>query len=160
MAFSTKELIDIAVGIEDSGYYFYTKCREKFDDKVLKELFYFLAEEEMRHKEFFEKLDPALLNEKGIYTTEYFQYLTAIGDEKVFKDKNNIDSVIKNINSPLDAIKIALTAEKDSILFYDELKELYKNEQNTFTILNKIINEERRHVIMLLDIREKIIITE
>jgi rubrerythrin len=160
MAFSTKELIDIAVGIEDSGYYFYTKCREKFDDKVLKELFYFLAEEEMRHKEFFEKLDPALLDEKGIYTTEYFQYLTAIGDEKVFKDKNNIDSVIKDINSPLDAIKTALTAEKDSILFYDELKELYKNEQDTFTILNKIINEERRHVIMLLDIREKIIITK
>lgn len=160
MAFSAKEIIDIAIGIEDSGNYFYTRCREKFDDKVLKEVFSFLAEEEKRHREIFEKIDPGLMNEKGIYTTEYFQYLTAFGDEKVFKDKNDIDSAIKNINTPLDAIKIALTAEKDSILFYDELKELYENEKDILTILNRIINEERRHVVTLLDIREKIITTD
>jgi rubrerythrin len=160
MAFSAKEIIDIAIGIEDSGNYFYTKCREKFDDKVLKEVFYFLAEEENRHREIFENIDPGFMDEKGIYTTEYFQYLTAFGDEKVFKDKSDIDGAIKNINTPLDAIKIALNAEKDSILFYDELKELYENNRDTLTILNKIINEERRHVITLLDIREKIITTE
>lgn len=160
MAFSAREIIDIAIGIEDSGNYFYSRCREKFDDKALKEVFSFLAEEEQRHREIFEKLDPDLMNEKGLYTTEYFQYLTAFGDEKVFKDKNDIDSAIKNINTPLDAIKIALTAEKDSILFYDELKELYENEKDTLTILNRIINEERRHVITLLDIREKIITTD
>ena len=159
MAFSTKEIIDIAIGIEDSGYYFYTSCREKFNDEILKETFSFLAEEEMRHKEFFEKLEPEIKDTKGIFTTEYFQYLTAIGDEKVFKDKNDINEIIKNMNTPLDAIKIALSAEKDSILFYSELKELYENDKDTITILNKVINEERKHVVTLLDIREKIAMT-
>ena len=156
MAFSTKEIIDIAIGIEDSGYYFYTRCRDKFDDESLKEMFSFLAEEEMRHKEFFENLESNIKDAKGIVTTEYFQYLTAIGDEKVFKDNNNIDNAIKDMNSPIDAIIVALEAEKDSILFYSELKELYDNDNETKTMLNRIINEERRHVVTLMDIKEKI----
>ncbi len=160
MAFSTKEIIDIAIGIEDTGYYFYTRCAEKFENPLLKETFSFLADEELLHKAFFESLEPEMKDAEGVYTTEYFQYLTAMSDGKVFSDKDNIDRAIAEITAPLDAINLALDAEKDSIFYYSELRELYESKTDTLTALNKIINEERRHVIILLEIRDKIALTE
>ena len=56
MNFSFKEIIDLAVAIEQAGYEFYRSCSEKFDDGHIAELFRFLANEEEQHKKSFESL--------------------------------------------------------------------------------------------------------
>ena len=38
MGYSIKEIIDIAIGIEEAGHEFYRKCSEKFNDDKMKEL--------------------------------------------------------------------------------------------------------------------------
>ena len=156
MKFSAKEIVDIAVGIEESGYYFYTRCREKFDNREFKELFGFLAEEELRHKEIFEKMLGELKDLSGMFTEEYFQYLRAIGDERVFKNNGDVDRVIKGIASINDVLKVALTAEKDSILWYSELAVMYGKDRDTHLVLERLLDEERRHVVLLLEIKEKL----
>jgi len=51
--------------------------------------------------------------------------------------------------------RIALTAEKDSILWYTELQSMYRSSPDTHSLLARLIDEERRHVITLLDVQEK-----
>ena len=160
MRFSSKEIIDIAIGIEESGYQFYTECRKKFNDSSLKELFAFLAEEEMRHRELFEKMLGTLAEIEGLFTDEYFQYLNAIGNERVFREKKDIDKVLDRIKTPLDSLVYALQAEKDTILFYSELRDLYGKNSDTLSILNKLINEERKHVLLLMDLRGTILLAD
>jgi rubrerythrin len=156
MKFSRKELIDIAIQIEDSGYHFYSSCRSKFDDRGFKELFGFLAEEEIRHKELFEKMLGGMGDIRGVFTEDYYSYLKAIGDSRVFKNTADVERLVKEITTINDALKIALTSEKDSILFYTELLSMYESDANAKSLLNRLINEERKHVVTILEISEKL----
>ncbi len=155
MNFSIKELVDISIGIEESGYYFYSQCRKKFDRKDIAEIFAFLAEEELRHKEIFEKMFSGLSDPRGHFTEDYFLYLKAIGEERVFKNNSDVDAAIKEITSLRDVFSTALTAEKDSILWYSELLSMYGSDREAQTVLQKLINEERKHVVIILDLKEK-----
>ncbi|RPI94138.1 MAG: hypothetical protein EHM32_07160 [Spirochaetales bacterium] len=156
MRFSTKELVDMAIGIEESGYYFYTQCRKKFDDPYFTELLTFLAEEEHRHMKLFEKMLGELKETSGVFSEDYYQYLKALGDERVFKNNDDVDAVVKTVKSVFDVLKIAMTAEKDSILFYSELVSIHEKDKDARTILNKLINEERKHIVLILELKEKL----
>ncbi|HDP80803.1 MAG TPA: hypothetical protein ENN21_08165 [Spirochaetes bacterium] len=154
MKYSTRELLDIAIGIEDTGYYFYMRCREKFDDPGFRELLAFLAEEELRHRELFETLLKGLGEVPANLTEEYFQYIRAIGDDRVFRDHRDVDGVVSSIEGISDVFRIALTAEKDSILYYTELQSIYKNNADAAAILARLADEERKHVVSILEFKE------
>lgn len=61
--FNAAEVFDIAIAIEENGKIFYDKAQDKVEDPEVKELFKFLALEEVQHREFFmalkTKLPPA-----------------------------------------------------------------------------------------------------
>ena len=154
MRFSTKELVDIAIGIEESGYYFYTQSRKKFTDPNFTDLLAFLAEEELRHKELFEKMLGELSDTSGIFTEDYFQYIKSLGDERVFKNNDDVDAAVKTVQSIFDVLKIAMAAEKDSILFYYELRDVLP--ENMFSLVNSILVEEKRHLLQLGSIKNNI----
>jgi len=156
MKYTMKEILDIAVGIEEAGYEFYTRCAVLFKDTAIREVFEFLAGQEQEHGKLFRSLigtgEPA-----GLFTEEYFAYLKAIGGGRVFeKQVMDMDRIIAAIAGPTDAVRHAFGAEKESILFYDEMKRLYENDRETASLLDRIIEEERKHVAILLDLLEKI----
>ncbi len=156
MKYSSKEILDIAVGIEESGYDFYTQCAVKFNDTAIHDVFDFLAREELEHKKLFQSLEETD-EQTGLFTEEYFAYLKAIGGSRIFENQSStIDRILAGIANPIDAVKHAFGAEKESILFYNELKPLYVKNPATTTLLSRIIDEERKHVAMLLDLLEKI----
>ncbi|HQQ51669.1 MAG TPA: hypothetical protein PLZ29_10780 [Spirochaetota bacterium] len=49
-----------------------------------------------------------------------------------------------------------MDSERDSIVWYSELKEIYRNDTKSKDILERLINEERKHVLILLDLKEKL----
>jgi rubrerythrin len=155
MKYSLKELVDIAVSIEESGYYFYTKCHDTFKNKNMKDIFSFLAEEELRHKDLFEEMLKKISESEGYFSEEYYAYLTAIGKERVFQTLDDIDTTIKNIDTASDIFNLALKAEKDSILWYSELKELYEKDKEAQAVLTQLLNEEKKHVVTILNLKEK-----
>jgi len=155
--YSTKELIDIAIGIEETGFYFYSTFKNKFKDESFKQIFQFLADEELRHKGVFSDMLKELKDTQGLFTEEYYSYLKAIGTTRVFANKDDIDKIAPSLHQPLDIIKIAMDAERDSIVWYSELKEIYHNDAKAKNILERLINEERKHVLTLLDLKEKLI---
>ena len=152
MAYTLKEIIDIAIGIEEAGYDFYVRCVEQFKDLAIKDAFEFLAREEKGHREIFRSMhvNPAA---PGNFTDEYFSYLRAIGGSRVFSIReNNAGEFAASIVSPMDALRHAMTAEKDSILFYAEMKGLYRNDREATDLLEKILAEERKHVIIIAEL--------
>ncbi len=156
MKYSVKEILDIAIGIEETGYEFYTRCAVLFKDAGMRDVFDFLAREEQEHKKIFQSLigsdEP-----DGLFTEEYFAYLKAIGGARIFENKAaDIGRVVAGIADPVDAVKHAFGTEKESILFYDEMKRLFENDRKTAALLDRIIEEERKHVALLLDLLEKI----
>ncbi len=154
--YSTKELIDIAIGIEETGFYFYSTFKNKFRDESFKKIFQFLADEELRHKDVFSGMLKELKDTQGLFTEEYYSYLKAIGTTRVFSNKDDIDKIAPSLHKPSDIIKIAMDAERDSIVWYSELKEIYRDDVKSLDILERLINEERKHVLTLLDLKEKL----
>ena len=73
-----------------------------------------------------------------------------------FGEKEDIDKLMNVIKTPLDAIKKGLEDEKSSIFFYNELKGLYKPGSTELSTLDKIISEERGHILKLSNIYTKI----
>lgn len=159
MNYTIKEILDIAIGIEVTGYELYIRFSEKFNDPAIKDIFSFLASEELVHKKLFESMEKDGAEQKGIFTEEYFLYLKAIGGGRVFEQKINLDQIMGSITTPMEAIKRAFNDEKQSILFYSEMKQLYPKKKEAIDLLNRIIEEERKHIAILVDLAEKIRIT-
>ena len=157
MGYSVKEVIDIAVGMEDAGYKFYTKVAEMFEDKGIKDIFTYLAKEEIKHKEKFESLLPESDNMPGKFNEEYYQYLKAIGGGFIYPQKiMTLEEIIEKIKNPVDAITKAFQDEKEAILFYSEIKKLYEENKEISDILETIIEEERKHALTLWDFKESL----
>lgn len=156
MPYSMKEIIDIAIGIEETGYDFYVRCQEKFKDPAIRDTFDFLAREELEHGKLFRTLNPQDAV-PGNFTEEYFAYLRAIGGSRVFGTKDGTpERIVAAIHLPIDAIRHAMIAEKESILFYSEMKGLYPADRGATVLLDRIIAEERKHVVILADLAQKI----
>jgi rubrerythrin len=83
--YSTKELIDIAMGIEETGYYFYSTLKSKFKDESFQQMFQFLADEELRHKDIFSNMLKGLNDTQGVFTEEYYTYLKLLAQHEYFQ---------------------------------------------------------------------------
>ncbi len=156
MKYSLNEIVQIAVQIEDTGYEFYSTCAEVFKGEQLRDTFKFLAKQELEHKQYFESLASFAEKSEGSYTDDYYSYLRSIGDKKVFQDEPENRASAINPDKPGDAIRQAFTDEKNSIIFYTELKTMYSDDYEALEILERIIEEERSHIVMLKDILESI----
>ena len=121
---------------------------QKFDDPKVKELFSFLADEEIKHKKIYEEMVSKIEKYEPFeaFPGEYFAYLRAYADKIIFTQKKFDEEIakIKDINAALD---YAINAESDSILYYQEVKNLVPENQRK--IIEGIIEEERRHFVKL-----------
>jgi len=153
--FEPSEIFQFAIRIEENGEKFYRQMAQKFEDPKVKELFSFLANEEMKHKKIYEEMVSKIEKYEPFETFpgEYFAYLRAYADKIIFTQKKFDEEIanIKDINAALD---YAINAELDSILYYQEIKNLVSENQGK--IIDKIIEEERRHFVKLSEIKKTI----
>ncbi len=157
MSFTIKEIIDIAVGMEDAGLRFYNRVADKFKDQHIKDLFLYLARQEVEHRKLFQSLSDKVSDKPGEYNEEYFLYLKALGGDKIYPGAaENIESVMSKIETPLDAVNKGFQDEKEAILFYNEIKRLYENDSETSEVIDRVIMEERKHALKLWDLKESL----
>ncbi len=159
MVQSLDEIIEIAIAIEETGYEFYNESRKKVANQTTADIFEFLAGEELEHKKKFLLLKDSFGAPDRPPEEERFRYLKIMGEEIFNTHKDDIDMVLKEIDTPLAVIKRAFLLEKESILFYSEMKPLYGSEQKTIELIEKIIAEERKHVTVLYDLTQKLRLT-
>ncbi|MEW6075746.1 MAG: ferritin family protein [Candidatus Omnitrophota bacterium] len=152
--FSVSEVLQFAVRIEENGERFYRLAAQNMGEKKTKELFLFLADEEVTHRKTFqgmiekvETYEPA-----ESYPGEYFAFLKAYADEHIFTPEKKAEVAAKKVQGPKEALQFAIGLEVDSILYYLEAKNLVpKNHRDA---MDRIIDEERHHYLKLSEIRK------
>ena len=153
--FEPSEVFQFAIRIEENGEKFYRQMVQKFDYPKVKELFSFLADEEIKHKKIYEEMVSKIEKYEPFETFpgEYFAYLRAYADNIIYTQEK-FDEEIANIKDIDAAIDCAINAELDSILYYQEVKNLVSENQRK--TIDGIIEEERRHFVKLSEIKRTI----
>ncbi len=145
--FTAKEIFEMAKQIERNGVAFYQKAAESVSDAGEKEMLLDLAKMEKDHEATFVKMEAELKKQESTPTVfdpedQAAQYLKSLADTRVFFEKEIDLSSIKSI------LKAAITAEKDSIVFYLGMKELVPEKLGKERI-DAIIKEEMSHIRLL-----------
>lgn len=155
--FTGQELVEMGVKIEEIGKQFYESYAKDSKDDKIRDLFLFLAEEEVKHKQkFIEILDSM---ERGEFIISYNyeevdNYFRAIVDTKIFSDEDTAIQLAKNSKGKLEVINYALSFEKDTLIFYYGFIDIVK--EKTKDVVDKLINEEKSHVVKLSEIKNRI----
>jgi rubrerythrin len=145
--FNADEIFEIAEQIERNGAKFYRAAAKNIDDIDKKNFLIRLAEMEDEHEQTFKTMRSQLTQDEKIVTTfdpegESEKYLRALADTRVFYEKK-IDTT-----SLEDIFKTAITAEKDSIVFYLGMKDVIPEHLGKQK-LDGIIKEEMSHIRLL-----------
>jgi len=145
--FNADEVFEIAEQIERNGVKFYRSAAQNIQDADKKKLLNDLAEMEVEHEQTFKTLRSKLSVDEKVQTTfdpegDSERYLRALADTRVFYEKE-ITS-----NSMEEILKTAITAEKDSIVFYLGMKDVVPAHLGQDK-LNDIIKEEMGHISLL-----------
>ncbi|MFP4201752.1 MAG: ferritin-like domain-containing protein [Candidatus Acetothermia bacterium] len=149
--FSAEETLKIAIQIEENGQEFYEGMLEETEDDDINEIFSDLANQEVKHKKTFQEMLGEVEEEEGpdlnslLYGELEDSYLGALADSKVFTPANrNIDEA-KHVDSRDELLSIAISLEKDTILYYYEILQKAKNSDDQDIIMD-VIEEEKSHV--------------
>ncbi len=133
-------IIDFAIDTEIDSYDFYKEAINKTEDLQAKIIFGSLAEEELKHKEFLEKL----LKDDS-YTFDLEQFTDYKISEDIHKDDYSEQIDLK------DAIEIAIKKEEEAMYMYKALSDdsVNKEVKDIFLDLSKM---EQMHKVKLEEI--------
>lgn len=153
--FNAAEVLEMAKEIEEKGKKFYRLHAKYYSDPELSKFFRKLALEEEKHYETFAELSKKaredMENTNYIYDYQVSAYLKNLVEFTVFPPEEEIDGGIDDVT---EVLTIGIMAEKDSILFYQEMLE--NNEGKTADILDKLIAEEKKHLRDLTNYKQEL----
>lgn len=154
-AFKGMDVLTFAVEIEKNGQRFYAAVAETTGDSGVKDVFLRLAREEEKHVADFEQLFDKVSGHQPqeTYSGEYLDYVKALVDHHVFNTKADIPGLVATVKNKTDALDLALKFEKDSILFFAELKQVVA--QNHQGIIENLIDQERGHIRLLSGLKNQ-----
>jgi rubrerythrin len=145
--FNADEVFEIAEQIERNGAEFYRMIAGEVTGERKKNLLLNLARMEDEHEKIFKKLRAQLSSDEQVQTTfdpngESESYLHALANTRIFYEKKVDTSSYEEI------LKSAITAEKDSIVFYLGMREVVPTEEGKCR-MDDIIKEEMSHIKLL-----------
>ena len=145
--FNADEVFEVAEQIERNGANFYRTAAENIPDENNRKLLLDLARMEDDHEQTFKTLRNELVTDVKEVTTfdpngEAEDYLRSLADTRVFYEKQIDTTSFKEI------LKSAITAEKDSIVFYLGMKDVVPSHLGKEK-LDGIIKEEMSHIRLL-----------
>ena len=155
--FSGTEILELGIKIEELGEEYYRNFAERSKDKEIKDLFEFLAGEEVNHKNTFMNIQKEWSSDDFIVpllNEEVSAYLRSIVGSKLFSDKRSFIKNFDHLTEPVDIINQAIIFEKDTILFYYEMKSFTKEKNHK--IIEKLIAEEKSHVLKLEAVKKEL----
>jgi len=156
IVFSGSDLINIAIGIERRGITFYDIMAKSTDNEGARAVFDELVEMEREHLKTFQGMLEKTNEQRDaeVPKQEYSDYLQALMDNAVFTDDIITSEMATQADSDIKAIELGISAEKDSILFYYEMKDNIT--RRTAPVMDRIIAEEKLHLKQLSEIKKRL----
>ena len=155
--FSAKEVLEMAIRIEENGVEFYTRAGNATKSERLKELFIFFAKEEKKHIACFEDMDKRVESDDlpgsiDPYLEEGALYLKALANSRVFTNAHEGKRLAGEVRGENDILQTAINMEKDSILFYYELHNAVRDKDKA--TLRNLIQQEKDHLRKLTELQK------
>jgi rubrerythrin len=148
MPYNPEEVFEIAEQIERNGARFYRKAAAIFTDPDLSKLFLKLADWEAEHEKTFTGMKKMFRSNTASIS---FRPEETLPDPKVmaglaiFGIRAEPTEELNGKESRDDILRGALEKEKDSIVFYNGLKDFLSDAADR-TPIDRIITEERQHI--------------
>jgi rubrerythrin len=139
-------MIEIAIRLEETGAAFYEGAAETATSPGITALFHDLAEQEVRHRRAFQAMgrDVVELALSPDQWADFQAYVGALLQQNLFDQPHVALSRAIGVVEEGEALRAALGFEKETLLFYYELREALRGEGQL--VLDDIIQEEKRHI--------------
>jgi len=153
--FSGFEVIRAAKEVEKNGHRFYSTMSERASDPALKELFTWLAQDEVEHLRRLNQLESKYQDGSfADYEEEFLPYLNRFSDDKIFPDAERLEAVLKTENADLQALDMAIEAEVKFAEYFEKASSLAQSDDGREAFA-WLAGEESRHARILQERRAK-----
>lgn len=139
------DIVEIAMQLELNGKAFYTAAAQKAIDPAIRALFQDLALQEQAHYEVFKNLLGNVIETPTSQgqVDEATAYLRVVLEKTFFKGEAPLAQA-EEANSDREALGMAIDFEKDTLLFYYDLRDQVVESQRG--LVDRVIAEEKRHI--------------
>ena len=153
ITFNAFEIFEMAEQIERNGVKFYRKAAQDTSDQSVRQMLLDLADMEAEHEETFASMRKQLSDEERELRVfdpenELALYLQAMANGHVFDLRKDPSEQLSGTETIEDILKLAINAEKDSIVFYLGLKDFVPVKAGKDRV-EAIIKEEMGHIAVL-----------
>jgi len=153
--FSGFEVIRAAKEVEKNGHRFYSTMSERASDPALKDLFTWLAQDEVEHLRRLNQLESQYQDGSfADYEEEFLPYLNRFSDDKIFPDAERLEAVLKTENADLQALDMAIEAEVKFAEYFEKASGLAQSDDGKEAFA-WLASEESRHAKILQERRAK-----
>jgi len=153
ITFNADEIFEMAEEIERNGAKFYREAAENASDEKIKRILLDMAVMEDGHLSTFEEMRKELgprEKEAMVFDrdNEAALYLQTMADGRGYEGKVSLAEKLTGKETPQEILRIAIDAEKDSVVFYVGLKDLVSARAGKDKV-EGIIREEMGHIATL-----------
>jgi rubrerythrin len=145
--FQAADIVELAMQVEKSGEAFYRAIASKAQSPETRDLFQYLADQEVIHYQVFDKLSQAVRDNPFMTDEEwelYLDYLSGTVQSAFFEGPDVALALAETVTDERQAIQVAIGFEKETLLFFYDLRDRIPDKDRPF--VDKIVDEEKRHV--------------
>ncbi len=154
--FSGYEVIRAAMEVEKNGHRFYSAMSEKAKEPLLKELFTWLAQDEVEHLRRLKELEAGYKDGSfGECEEELVPYLRQFSDSKIFPDAEFLEAVLQTPDADLQALDLAIEAEEKFAEYFQKACDMALS-QDGKDAFGWLAGEEVRHARILKERRAQL----
>lgn len=152
--FSGSEVVELGIQIEKNGRDFYDTLSKQSKNPAAADMFKFLSNEEDKHIEVFKGLleKQVKYRPRQVFADDYLNYMNVLAGEYVFTQKDKGKQIAQRIAGDKEAIELGMGFEKESIIFYEGIKEIVPEPDKS--IVDELITQERGHFLKLWELRK------
>lgn len=145
--FQAADIVELAMQVEKSGETFYRTVASKAQSPEARELFQYLADQEVVHYQVFSKLAQSVQDNPFMTDEEwelYMDYLNGTVQSAFFEGADKALALAETVTDEQQAIHMAIGFEKETLLFFYDLRDRIPDKDRPF--VEKIVDEEKRHI--------------
>jgi len=155
--YSGFEVIRAAMEVEKKGHRFYAAMVELAKSPLAREIFSWLAQDEVQHLKTLEDLVPKY--QEGAFwenEDEFLPYLRRFSDREIFPTPERVEQVLQGEDSDIAALDLAIEAEEKFAEYFHKAKENARTAEGR-EAFSWLAAEEDRHAAVLKERRQKLL---